>query len=383
MFDFQSKHGVEDGPYSMRFNRMHEERMEKQTTEKLREFSEEDIKVLKQEGLLPENFNLPENFRVDKGRLPSEFVKKMTDITREKYSDLAAELPISYVACRKMYFGKMMDQIPTEDTVGLTILDGKYYSRLLVRRLLPDGKIEIYVIDSHSNDEIEVIKDAYGDSSKFIVKYPETEKSIEDKKQIESPEEKIEEFKKEGKSTSELEAKRGKCSMCGIKLQMDDTHCISHAIHFASRIYEAVKNEIDKGNAKNAVEGFNRVMDGFKEHIRIDNISPWKLIDNKWERIKVKKERRMFLFPDFLLKSIKGETVLDMVIEAREKEKKYELDKKIKEHEKMMEEEKRREEKINNRKNSCGKCNRNRSRNPVKKWRDKVLKKISDKFRKR
>jgi hypothetical protein len=352
---------------------------ERRRAEKFREFSEEDIKVLKQEGLLLEQFNLPKNFDEDKGRLPSEFVEKIVNLAREKYSDLVAELPISFVTCREAD-----QQIPIENTVGLTILDGSYYPRLLLRRPLPDGKIEIYVIDSHSNNEDKTIEDAYGDSSKFIVKYPETEKSIEYKKQIDPIEEKIAEYCKERKNSLELEKEKEKYSIDGIGVQMDVKHCISHAVHFATKIYEAVKDEIDKGNAKNAVDGFNKVMDGFKEHIRVDTY-PWKRVYSKEEGIKFEKERRMFLFPDFLAKSSKYGTVLDMVIEAREKEKKYELDKKIKEHEKMMEEEKRKEEKIDNRKNSCGKRNLcgKRNRNPLKKWGDKVVRKISDTLRKR
>ncbi|MDR2077556.1 MAG: hypothetical protein LBP39_01160 [Rickettsiales bacterium] len=284
---------------------------EKKVVKKIDRVSENDIRILKEKGLLSKNFNPYESY------LPPGFVKEMINLVREKYPDLTKELPISFVDCSKA--GQTM---PTEYNAGLTILYDKLHTKLVVRRPLPDGKIEIYVIDSHSNNEDKTIEDAYGDSSKFIVKYPETEKSIEYKKQIDSIDERIKDSINSGENILELFKIRRKYSIDNIGVQMDGTHCISYAVHFARKIYRAVKDEIDNGNVKNAVDGFNKVMDGFKEHIRISNIE---------ERTRGVKERRMFLFPDFLLKYSGSEAALNMTIEARKNEEKDGLSEKLKE----------------------------------------------------
>ncbi|MDR2077854.1 MAG: hypothetical protein LBP39_02715 [Rickettsiales bacterium] len=281
------------------------------TVEKIGEVFEGDIKLLKEEGLLPQDFNPNEEY------LPPQFVEKMIDLVREKYSALTAELPISFVDCSQA------DQtMPTECNAGLAILYGDFHTTLVVRRPLLDGNIEIYVMDSYANVEDGIIEDAYGDSSKFIVKYPETEKTIEHKKQIDFLEEKIAEFKKEGKNTSELSRARIKYSPHRIEVQTDGIHCISYAVHFARKIYKAVKDEIDNGNAKNAIDGFNKVMSGLKEHVRVPNAE---------ERMCGVKERRMFLLPDFLLKYSGSEAMLNMTIEARKNEEKDGLSEKLKE----------------------------------------------------
>ncbi|MDR2077572.1 MAG: hypothetical protein LBP39_01240 [Rickettsiales bacterium] len=256
------------------------------TVEKIGEVSGGDIKLLKEEGLLPKNFN------PDKGYLPPEFVKEMVDLVREKYSDLTEQLPISFVDCSKV------DQtMPTEYNAGLTILYGERHTKLVVRRPLLDGKIEVYVMDSATNNKNKNIEDAYSDSSKFIVKYPETEKTIR--------EQYLPDY------------------IGVIGVQMDSTHCISYAVHFARKIYKAVKDEIDNGNAKNAIDGFNRVMDGLKEHVRVPGIE---------ERMCGAKERRMMFFlPDFLLKYSGSEAMLNMTIEARKNEEKDGLSEKLKE----------------------------------------------------
>ncbi|MDR2778169.1 MAG: hypothetical protein LBB13_01515 [Rickettsiales bacterium] len=255
---------------------------EKGELEEKEEVTGDDIKLLRQAGLLEESSELDYNY------FPPQFVEQLIKDIREKYPELVKDLPITFANCSK--YGATME---TEDGSGLTILYGLRHTRLITRRQLDNSKTEIYVMDSHANSKDSFVENAYGDPEKFVVKYPDTELSIKD-------------------STNSL------------GIQKDAIHCISYAICFAKKIYKTVKTDMKENRTDNVIESFGRVMDKLENHRERTTTDC-----DKTEG----KERNMFLMPDFLLEYSGSEETLDVAIGARNIEsdkKKTELGEKLK-----------------------------------------------------
>ncbi|MDR3079238.1 MAG: hypothetical protein LBU15_04360, partial [Rickettsiales bacterium] len=189
---------------------------------------------------------------------------------KDKYSDLAVELPISFVDSRLAN-----SEIPVEPGSGLVVFYGEHHTTLILKRLLSSGKTEVYVLNANSNARNLYLDEVYGDSEKFIIKYPATALT------------------------------RGIFLGEPLKIQCDSTNCISYTMHFAKRIYRAVREGVKGG--KDAMESFNGVVNRLRDHGA-----------TKYPRIGGVVDM-LFNMPDFLVRCSGSEELLDGVIECRVK----------------------------------------------------------------
>ncbi|MDR3078937.1 MAG: hypothetical protein LBU15_02765 [Rickettsiales bacterium] len=222
--------------------------------------NDDDIELLKEEGLVGENFNL------DLGYFSPAFMEKRLEILREKYRDLTAELPIVYADCDDKKALKVSNK------AGLTILRGTgTHTKLFVTR--PggaNGKTEIYIMDSNTNSYDKLIEEAYGDTTKYTIIYPDTEVSRQNRelhRQLEEPKRRASAalkrvFNEETwKAFSEIDAKLGASPRNSLGIQKDIHHCASYAVHFADRLYKKIKEVKEQSiPARGTVDCFNEVM---------------------------------------------------------------------------------------------------------------------------
>jgi hypothetical protein len=239
--------------------------------EEIDEVTEGDVRVLEEAGILRDTLQpTSTNFDLDSDYFPPAFVKEMIEAVREKYSDVAAELPISFVDSRLVN-----SETPIESSSGLVVLYSRNHSKLILKKLLPSGKTEVYVLDVSNNSPDSYLDEACGNSEKFVVKYPVTALTQDEWL---------------GES---------------LGIQYDYTNCISYAVHFAKKIYKAVREEKTRSE-ENVLESFNRVVSSFKicgTKLRADN----------------RKSVPIFAMPDFLLRCSGSEGALNNMIRARVK----------------------------------------------------------------
>ncbi|MDR3079210.1 MAG: hypothetical protein LBU15_04210 [Rickettsiales bacterium] len=238
---------------------------------KTKEVTDEDIELLRKAGLLGDVKTLGEDFDPNSSYFHPEFVKEMIENVREEYGDVAAELPISFVD-----LNKPDSKISAEPGSGLAVVYSDRHTKLLLKRLLPSGKTEIYVLDALNNEsDYYIDKLISGNPENFIVKYPVTALTQDEWL---------------GES---------------LGIQYDYTNCISYAVHFARKIYKAVREEKARSE-KNVLESFNEVVNRF---------------EGRGTRMVTRDEppAPVFAMPDFLLRYSGSEGALDRMIEARVK----------------------------------------------------------------
>ncbi|MDR2777589.1 MAG: hypothetical protein LBB24_02360 [Rickettsiales bacterium] len=328
--------------------------------EEKEEVTSDDIKLLRETGLLEEIFKL------DDGYFPPQFVEQLIESIREKYPELMKDLPITFANCSNIGITKT----DIEEGSGLTILYGHGHTVLVTRRQLDSGRTEIYVMDSYGNSANHLINNTYGDPDKFTIKYPSTELSIKNRDVTYGPilrefekerREKLEELhrkmqeepdEEERKKLQDIhfntklifEKRRGQLNIPNLDrlgIQMDSTHCISYAIRFAEKMYKTVKTEMKKNGTDNVIESFGEVMDRLKNY---------REMLTEEEKATEKEERNMFLMPDFLLENSGSEETLNTAIEARnigDEEERGKLEKQLKR--KILPYKKKRQEERENR----------------------------------
>ncbi|MDR3078938.1 MAG: hypothetical protein LBU15_02770 [Rickettsiales bacterium] len=219
--------------------------------------NDDDIKLLEEEGLLENDFNL------DLGYFSPAFMEKRLEILREKYKDLTGELPRVYANCD----GGMA--LKVNEGPCLTILRGEgKHTKLFVTRPGVDGKTEIYIMDSNSNDYDKDIEAAYNDTNKYTIVYPDTEVSRQDREKYDKKEEKIEQLQLDpSKNQKEIEKEiksmfleTGDPQRNSLGIQKDVYHCASYAVHFADRLYRKIREVKNSDSKKNIIDCFNEVM---------------------------------------------------------------------------------------------------------------------------
>ncbi|MDR3079209.1 MAG: hypothetical protein LBU15_04205 [Rickettsiales bacterium] len=232
---------------------------------KTKEVSDEDIRLLREAGLLGDVKTLGKDFDLNSSYFSSDFVKEMIENVREEYSDVAAELPISFVDNSSPFF-----EIPMEHRAGLNVIYGDAHTVLTVAKPIATNETEIYVLDAlDSSPKWLIEQGALKAAGKFVIKYPITDVGEDAREKIRGV---IEERKKLRKSYIEKGMDEELFRLANeplgynkdkLMIQMDYTHCISYAIHFAEKIYKAVREEKARSNCT-ALESFNKVMEKFE-----------------------------------------------------------------------------------------------------------------------
>ncbi|MDR3078583.1 MAG: hypothetical protein LBU15_00925 [Rickettsiales bacterium] len=297
--------------------------------------NDDDIKLLKDEHLLEDNFNL------DEGYFSPVFMEKRLGILQEKYKDLTAELPIVYADCDGQ-------ALKVSDKAGLTILRGTgTHTKLFVTR--PGGaggKTEIYIMDSNTNGYDKDIEAAYGDTAKYTIVYPDTEVSRQNRKEYEQLKEENKERENRINSESsslmerysdlsdaeldridelsneliELSGELEVFPRNSLEIQKDTHHCASYAVHFADRLYKKIREVKDSDSKKNTIDCFNEVMADIGKGTYLAKV------ESKGDDLMV--DRKMFSMPKELWIYSGSEGALDRMITAEAKKQLEEENKK-------------------------------------------------------
>ncbi|MDR2777955.1 MAG: hypothetical protein LBB13_00395 [Rickettsiales bacterium] len=264
-------------------------------------------------------------FDLERGYIPPGPTKELVNDIDEKCGNITKFIPINFVDCRKD------QQVEPKDGPGLDMMYGNEHTRLIVK-VLSDGKTVIYVMDSFNNGRDETIEKVYGDRNKYVIRYPETWKSIEQKerfdflvkkaletgikeekfkrKEVEEVEVEEEEVEEERIINREdMEEGRAGLFIDDLWIQKDESNCISYATHFARKIYKAVKDGIgDDESEESIINCFNKIM---------GELESYKRISNEYEKANdIDYDRNMFIVPNFLLKYSGSEVALDEAIKV-------------------------------------------------------------------
>jgi hypothetical protein len=276
--------------------------------EEIDKVTEGDVRVLEEAGILRKAqrpFSI--NFDLDSDYFPPAFVKGMIEAVREKYSDLVAELPISFVELNSPF-----SNIPMEHGAGLDVIYGPHHTMLTALRPVANGKTEVYVLDAYSGSaNFHIGRVSYDDTKKPVIKYPTTDVSEDAREKMKAVLEKREILiksyteKKMYDEVLRLAMKPTEYDKDKLMIQTDRTHCISYAIHFAEKIYKAMRGERARSNCT-VLGSFYKVMDKFEILQDKDVGPPYEMQDK-------------FRMPCFLTKHSGSEDALEIIAAATAK----------------------------------------------------------------